>query len=128
MTKAFILEHYGAEWYERHKANCRKRSHDFYVENREQELERTSRYHMEHPASRKRTAKKHAEIYRIQCRDRQRLITMGLVSEGQEVHHMKYHKDNKDASWIDDVIVMSREEHSKWHMENPDFDSLSNVV
>jgi hypothetical protein len=53
---------------------------------------------------------------------------MGMLKEGYEVHHFKYHSNPSDASWIDDIALMTREEHLKWHREHPDFCAVDNII
>lgn len=128
MTKAEMIERHGIEWYEQFKERNRQRYKQYYAENREKELQRVMAFHREHPESKHRYMKKISAVGRICARDRQRVERMGLLSEGQEVHHMKYHKDAKDASWIDDILILSHEDHVKWHTEHPEFFCMDNIV
>lgn len=128
MTKAEILEHYGAEWYERHKANCRRIDKEFREKNPELLKERRHNRYIKNPEYSKEYNKKHSETYRISCRDRNRLIRMGVSLERKQVHHFKYHKDIKDASWIDDIVLMTPSEHRIWHRDHPEFVASENIV
>ena len=47
---------------------------------------------------------------------------------GKELHHIKYHTDNNDASWINDILILSPEEHEHWHREHPDFKAEENII
>lgn len=128
MTKAELIERYGEEWYERHKERTRENAYKYYRENLEKETERYRKYRAEHTAERKEYCEKNAVIYRINSRDRNRLVAMGKVSGDQVIHHLKYHKDRNDETWIDDIMIMTREEHDLWHMNHPDFVAMENVV
>ena len=129
MGKAEIIAKYGEEYYERFKESCRKASYKKYHKDIEAaRAYKRSRY----PARKQYCAeynKQHAEVYRINARDTNRLkILMHVDIDGKVVHHMKYHADNKDASWIDDIVIMTREEHTKWHREHPEFVASENIV
>ena len=129
MTKVELIAKHGAEWYERLKESNRKRSKRVYDQNPEAERERRRQRYAKDPSVSKRYNYAHREIYRINSRDRNRLtVVMGLDLTGKDVHHLKYHSDNKDASWMDDILIMTPEEHQKWHNEHPDFVAKENIV
>lgn len=129
MTKVELIAKYGEEWYERLKERSRNRSKAIYDENPEAERERRRKRYANNPTADKEYKQKHREIYRINSRDRNRLaILMGVPLDGKVVHHMKYHADNRDASWIDDILILTPEEHQKWHNEHPDFVANDNIV
>lgn len=65
---------------------------------------------------------------RINSRDANRIAAMGILKEGQEVHHIKYHVDKHDDTWMNDILIMDREEHRKWHRDHPEFNALENIV
>lgn len=127
MTKAEMIEKHGVEYYERLKEKSRAYQKAKYDANPEAERERKRQSY--NADTHKRYNEQHKEIYRINMRDRNRLTLLRQMSlEGFEVHHLKYHSDNKDASWIDDIIIMTREEHRKWHSEHPDFKAEDNII
>lgn len=129
MTKDEIIGKYGEEWYERVKAKSRKYAKEKYDANPEAERQRRRQRYAKNPEYSKKYREGHAEIYRINMRDRNRLrLLMKIPLDGKVVHHMKYHADNKDAAWIDGIMIFTPEEHAKWHKEHPDFIALDNVV
>ena len=128
MTKAEIIEHYGVEWYERLKERNKLKHREYYKNNRDKELVRLRAYHKKKPEVNKKSARKRNILVTIGLRDRLRALRMGLITDGQEVHHLKYHADKRDETWINDVLILSHEEHVKWHMEHPEFCGLDNVV
>ena len=128
MTKAYILEHYGEEWYERHKANCRRIDKEFREKNPKLAKERRHNKYVKNLEYAKETNRKHSETYRISTRDRLRLERMDVPLDGKQVHHLKYHKDVKDASWIDDIVIMTPSEHRIWHRDHPEFVASENIV
>ena len=129
MTKVELIAKYGEEWYERFKEKSRIRSKSIYDADPEAERERRRRRYADNPEYTKSYNKAHREIYRINCRDRNRLILLRNMPLGEkEIHHLKYHADNSDASWIDDILILSSEEHQKWHREHPEFVASENIV
>ena len=131
MTKAQLIEKRGLEWYENHKRNMRERSRQRFQEDpeyREKVLEQKRQNHIKHNEKRREYNRKRAVICRINCRDRNRLIAKGLIPDGKIVHHLKYHTNPDDETWIDDIVFMTQEEHSKWHYEHPEFRAIENVI
>ena len=127
-TKADLIAKYGEQWYEDFKARSRKQTYERYHADIEKARKRGRDEYQRNKPTKQKYAVDHRDIYRINSRDTNRLRTMGLLKEGYEVHHFKYHTDKKDASWIDDIAIMTREEHSQWHREHPDFCASDNVV
>ena len=131
MGKAEIIAKYGEEYYERLKQKSRERMYQKYHDDIEAARQR-NRDKYAHTSRKAYCAlynKQHAEVYRINARDTNRLkILMHIDLGGKVVHHMKYHADNKDASWIDDIVIMTREEHVKWHRDHPEFVASENIV
>lgn len=125
MTKAELIEKHGAEWYAAFLAKNREYMRRRYHAN--PEIERARRRARFNPEVQRAYAQKHHEVYRINMRDRNRLVKVRNL-DGLEVHHLKYHADNKDASWIDDVLILTPEEHDRWHREHPDFRAEDNIV
>ena len=128
MTKAEMIERYGAEWYESFKTRQREQIRERYHANIDASREYCRAKYQRYRKQRKRYSKERRVIYNINTRDRIRLATMGLIPDGMEVHHLKYHIDTNDEKWIDDVVVMTREEHRKWHREHPDFKATEHIV
>jgi hypothetical protein len=129
MTKNEMIEKYGVEWYERLKERNRLRAKAVYDANPEAERERRRQRYAKNPEQHKDYYHRHREVYRINMRDRNRLtLLMKIPLEGKEVHHLKYHADNNDKSWIDDIVILTPEEHEKWHREHPDFVAKENIV
>lgn len=64
-----------------------------------------------------------AEKDRIRQRDYHRLQREGLIPEGCEVHHMKYHHCPHALieAVIEDILFLTPEQHEQWHREHPDF-------
>ena len=127
-TKADLIAKYGEQWYEDFKARSRKQSYARYHADIEKARKRGRDEYQRNKPTKQKYAVDHRDIYRINSRDTNRLRLMGLLKEGYEVHHFKYHSDKKDASWIDDIAIMTREEHSQWHREHPDFCASDNIV
>ena len=124
-TKAELIAAYGEEWYANFLKRNRERLRTYYHAHKEQEREkRRKRYN---PEVQMAYYRKHREVYRINIRDYNRLKKIRDLS-GLELHHLKYHADNKDASWIDDIVLLTPEEHDKWHSEHPDFRAEDNIV
>lgn len=129
MTKDELIAKHGVEWYERHKERTRLYNKARYDADPEAERARRRRRYAENPGYTKAYNEAHKEIYRINSRGRNRLVVlMGGALVGKEVHHLKYHADNRDASWIDDILILTPEEHKKWHEEHPDFVVTDNIV
>ena len=113
MLKAELIEKYGPEWYEEFKEKERKR--------------RRKRYAAD-PTYTKNYNKANAEVYRINSRDRNRFMLMGVELDGKVVHHFAYHKDKNDTDWINDIAIMTRDEHQAWHEAHPDFIAREHIV
>lgn len=114
MRKEEAIQKYGAEWYESFKAKERIRRRERYARNPE--------YTKQYNAA-------HHETYRINIRDRNRLVLlMDMDLTGKVVHHNKYHSDNKDVGWFDDIQIMTPEEHVQWHQEHPEFIASENII
>ena len=128
MTKAEFIRKYGEERYEQHKANTKRNFAKYYYENLDKEKARNKKYRAEHRKEHREYCRTKSTTYRICCRDRQRLKKMGMLKDGQVVHHLKYHADNNDKSWIDDILILSHEEHNLWHIQHPEFIALENVI
>lgn len=128
MTKAEIIAKYGEEGYEAYKERCRRNYHAYYHKNMDKEKQRYAKYRADHAQEKRAYNRKCANVVRINCRDRNRLMRMGKIGKGQVVHHMKYHSDNADKTWIDDIIIMTQEEHVLWHMAHPEFIANENVI
>ena len=128
MTKIELIEKYGVEWYEQFKATQRERYRERYHADAEKARKRRRDEYQRNKETNKRYAIEHRLIYRINSRDTNRLRLMGMLKEGCEVHHFKYHSAPSDASWIDDIALMTREEHLKWHREHLDFCAIDNVI
>ena len=127
-TKEALIARYGEAWYENHKANCRERLREKYHADPDAARARRREKYARNPETDNAYGKAHREIYRINTRDRNRLMSKGVDLIGKEVHHIKYHKDKEDDSWCDDLIVMTRSEHRKWHKEHPEFKATENIV
>lgn len=129
ITKDELINKYGAEWYEGFKRKNRIRAKEKYDANPEVERKRRRERYAKDPEYMKVYRKKNREIYRINTRDRNRLtLLMGWDLEGKVLHHVKYHADNNDPTWIDDVLILTPEEHRLWHNQNPDFVASENIV
>ena len=131
MTKAEMIAKYGEEYYERLKKRSREYQRYRYHADPEKERQRSrDRYaNTSRKAYCTKYNKEHADVYRINARDTNRLrFSMHVDLEGKEVHHMKYHSDSNDASWIDDIVIMTHEEHVRWHREHPEFVASENIV
>lgn len=128
MTKAEIIQHYGIEHYEAFKAKQRKYAYDKYHADPEKARACRRENDAKHRKHKTEYARSRRAVYRINARDNQRLASLGLLKDGYEIHHIKYHADNKDPTWIDDIVLMTREEHRRWHYENPDFNALEHIV
>ena len=127
MTKEQIIDRYGSEYYERLKEKQRQRAKVLYDAN--PEAERKRRRDRFDPVYQRAYYRRHREVYRINIRDRNRLtILKGMNLSGKELHHIKYHTDNNDASWINDILILSPEEHERWHREHPDFKAEENII
>lgn len=128
MTKAELIERYGVEWYEDFKAKqrekIRERYHADVDSSRKYCREKYKKYRSRH----KQYSDSRRIIYNINARDRNKLVSMGLVDEGMEIHHLKYHIDGNDENWMKDIVIMPRAEHRKWHREHPEFNALEHVV
>ena len=129
ITKAEMIAKYGEEWYEEFKRKSRIRAKAKYDANPEAERERRRKRYAKNPEYSKQYNKQNREIYRINTRDRNRFtLLMDINLDGKVLHHLKYHADNNDASWIDDVMILTPEEHRVWHNEHPDFIAKENIV
>ena len=129
ITKDEMIAKYGEAWYEELKRKNRIRAKERYDANPEAERERRRKRYAKSPEYSKRYNQKNREIYRINCRDRNRFtVLMGLDLDGMVVHHFKYHANNNDASWIDDVMILSPQAHQAWHNEHPEFVAKENIV
>lgn len=128
MTKTEMIERYGIEWYEDYKVKARENYRKRYHENPEKARERRRAEYRRNSETAKSYIKEHREIYRINSRDRNRLVTQGYPLEGKEIHHLKYHRNASDKNWMDDIIILPRDEHRKWHYEHPDFKAEENIV
>ena len=129
ITKDEMIERYGVEWYEDFKKKSRVRAKEKYDANPEAERVRRRERYAKNPDYMKEYREKHSEVYRINSRDRNRFtILMKLDLDGKELHHTKYHSDNNDPSWIDDVLILTPEEHLLWHNQNPDFVAIEHIV
>ena len=129
ITKNELIAKYGAKWYEDFKEKSRIRAKEKYDENPEKERERRRKRYAKDPECQKMYRERNREIYRINTRDRNRLTLLrGMNLEGLELHHLKYHSDNNDDSWIDDVMILTPEEHLSWHNQHPEFCARDNVV
>lgn len=128
MKKAEMIERFGEEYYERFKARCRENSRKYYSENREREQAKHRQQYYDNPERYKNYAKERNILYKINSRDTNRFYLMGGIPEGMELHHFKYHANKNDETWIDDVALMTREEHRKWHVEHPNFNAMENIV
>lgn len=128
MTKKELIERHGVEWYEEHKRKCREQFKARYHADIEKARAKDRENHAKNHRARDIYLKKHNTIYKINSRDRIRLVNMGAQLDGKEVHHFKYHTDNSDASWIDDIAIMTIDEHRKWHQEHPDFRAIENII
>ena len=128
MTKAEMIERHGVEYYENFKERQRNAIYNRYHADVEKARARNRRNDANNREHKREYARNRREIYRINSRDAVRLAHMGIVKEGQEVHHLKYHRDANDPAGIDDIVIMSREEHRAWHHEHPEFNALDHVV
>jgi hypothetical protein len=128
MTKAEMIEKYGIEYYEDFKAKSRARMKKLYHSDIELARKKVREEYRRNSETAKAYIKAHREIYRIGCRDRNRLVNRGYSLDGMEIHHLKYHRNNDDEDWLDDIIVMPREEHRKWHFDHPEFRAKDNIV
>lgn len=137
MKKSEFIEKHGVEAYEEYKAKHRLLSKEYYHKHKDErrisEVERIRKWrkaNKDYRVNRENSDPKLKEVHRIEMRDCNRLAKMGLKlrNDGKEVHHFKYHSDNSDASWIDDIAVMTLENHRAWHMEHPDFVAIENIV
>lgn len=128
MGKAELIERYGIEYYEQFKAKSRERMYRKYHENVELARKRKNDSQKWKNEARKRYVESHREIYRINCRDRNRLKLKGAIPDDMVIHHLKYHADNKYPDWMDDILIMTREEHAEWHRLHPEFVATENIV
>ena len=128
MTKAEMIEKYGEQYYEDFKARCRAYMFEKYHADPDKARTRMRASDAKHKSHKREYAQGRRVIYRINIRDNLRLSKMGVIQDGYEAHHVKYHSDNRDKTWIDDIVIMPREEHRKWHREHPDFNALEHVV
>lgn len=129
MGKAELIEKYGEEWYEQFKERCRIRSKAAYDADPEKERARRRKRYARNPQYTKDYNKAHHEIYRINTRDRNRLrLLQGMNLDGLHVHHLKYHRDNKDEGWRDDIMIMTTAEHTAWHKAHPEFIAAENII
>ena len=128
MGKADLIERYGEAWYEEHKRKMRLRAKAIYDQDPKAACAKRNARRNANKEYVKQYNREHRDVYRINCRDRNRLILMGYDLTGKVLHHLKYHADNSDASWLDDVVLMTRAEHAKWHSEHPEFVTSENVV
>lgn len=127
-TKAELIAAYGEEWYANFVEKCKQANRKRYHENPEKERERRRQKYRNNAEYAKAYNKKHREVYRINMRDRQRLLIMGLDLDGKEVHHFVYHSDNNDKTWLDDIAIMTRDEYRAWHFEHPEFTAMEHIV
>ena len=129
MTKADLINLYGEQWYENFKARMRENSRRRYHENPEAERQRKVIQRQKFRATSRAYTDKHREVYRINSRDCLRMKKLrGDNQTDLVIHHMKYHRDNSDAAWIDDIVLITQEEHQRWHNEHPDFRAEDNIV
>lgn len=128
MNKDELIAKYGADWYERLKVKSRERYKKKYDADPESERRRRRERYAKDKTSTQVYRKEHAEIYRINSRDRNRLVLMGVSLEGLVVHHLAYHADKTDGNWLNDIVLMTREEHQEWHNSHPDFVAAEHIV
>jgi hypothetical protein len=126
-TKAELIAAYGEEWYEDFKAKCRKYQKERYDADPEGVKAKNRARRAKNPVGDRRYSKAHNAVYRISSRDRGRLLRR-IDLTGLEIHHFKYHADNNDPAWIDDMVLLTPEEHRKWHAEHPEFVAMDNIV
>lgn len=103
MTKQQLIERYGEEWYENYKMKNRIKLKAKYDEDPEAERRRRRERYRHNPGYTKEYNKRHADVYLINSRDRNRFMLMGVDMTGKELHHIKYHLDKDDPTWINDV-------------------------
>ena len=127
LTKAELIERYGEQWYEDFKTRQREAIRQRYYNDIEASRGRCRVNYHKHRASHKKYADDRRIIYNINARDRIKLDALGLIPDGMEVHHLKYHL-NKNDDWMKDIVIMTRAEHRKWHREHPEFNALEHVV
>lgn len=128
MTKAEMIEKYGAEYYERFKEKQRNRMRERYHADIEKSREYERNKYLLRTEWQKAYAKEHRVIYKINSRDTNRLYLEGVDLTDKEIHHFKYHTDVNDKGWRDDIAIMTREEHREWHRNHPEFKAIENVV
>ena len=128
MTKAQFIEKYGEDAYEQHKERCKKYRKERYASNPELYKKSTDAYNRNHADVRRKYKRDHRIIGRINNRDWFRAKSLGLLRDGYEIHHMKYHANKKDDTWLDDIVFLTKEEHIKWHLEHPEFNAMDNVI
>lgn len=128
MTKAEMIKKYGIKYYEEFKAKCRERGYENYHADIEKGRADGREKYARNSSRRLAYAKDRRMIYRINSRDSLRLLKMGMLKDGLEAHHIKYHADKDDETWINDIVIMSRKEHRLWHREHPEFNALEHVV
>lgn len=128
-TKAELIAAHGIEWYEKFLERNRKNAKARYDANPEAERQRAREKRAKYPETGREYHRRHKEIYSINMRDRYRLMRIvGDELIGKEIHHLKYHRDGSDESWRDDILILTPQEHRKWHRGNPDFRAIENVV
>lgn len=128
-TKAELIAAYGEEWYEDFKAKCRKYQKERYDADPDGVKAKNRARRANNPTGDRRYRKAHRDVYRISARDRNRLVQLQKRDlTGLEIHHLKYHADNNDPTWIDDIVFLTPEEHRKWHAEHPEFVAMDNIV
>lgn len=128
LTKAMIIERYGIEYYENFLAKQRQRMYERYHSDLDAARKRDHEKYLKSVERKRNYARKRRLIYRINSRDANRIAAMGILKDGQEVHHIKYHVDKHDDTWMNDILIMDREEHRKWHRDHPEFNALENIV
>jgi len=129
MGKAEIIERYGIEYYERLKERNRLNYKRMYDADPEKERARRRERYARNPQTDRAYNNAHRMIYRINSRDRNRLtILMHIDLTGKVLHHLRYHKDNTDHGWLADIMIMTPEEHNKWHREHPEFVAAEHIV
>ncbi len=95
MNKAEMIEKYGEQWYEDFKAKSRKSAYEKYHANEELARARLREKAKKNIESRRAYVNTRRTVYRINSRDSLRLKKLGLLHDGLEAHHMKYHTDKK---------------------------------